>query len=98
MIESRMCVEVFQNKLAINIKKRGYIYPSKLHQSTLTTAAIDNLDHNLTSTSVKFIFQHADTSPQSATFRIYAKNIEEKKLELPNSYTEIRTTSACKSE
>ena len=47
---------------------------------------------------MKFIFQHADTSPQSSTFRIYAKNIEEKKLELPNSYTEIRTTSACKSE
>lgn len=78
MIDSRMCVEVFQNKLAISIKKRGYIYPSKLHQSTLTTAVIDNLDHNLTSTSVNSIFQHVDTSLQSATIRIDATNIEEK--------------------
>ena len=63
-------------------QEEGYVYPSQLHQNTFTIAAIDNLDHNLTSATAASsyhgvtisFFQHAVTSLQSASFRTDTKN------------------------
>ena len=98
---------IISKQVCNQYQEEEYVYPSQLHQNTFTIAVIDNLDHNFTfSTATSSyngatipFFQHAVTPLQCASFRTDTANKKEnKKLELPNSYIEIRPIPAYKPE
>lgn len=70
--------EKITKKLCQNFKDENLVCPPRLKHGLFTTAAIDNLDHNLSSTTAQTsfhgtgisIFQHADSeiSPNTANF------------------------------
>lgn len=70
--------EKITKKLCQNFKDENLVCPPRLKHGLFTTAAIDNLDHNLSSTTAPTsfhgtgisIFQHADSeiSPNTANF------------------------------
>ena len=48
------------NSVTAQFEKEGVVYPQKLRKDVFTTAAIDNIDHNLSSTTASDSF-HSTT-------------------------------------
>ena len=88
-IASQVCNEYLQ---------KGFVYPFNLHSGVFTTAAIDNIDHILTSTSALSsihwtgisIFQHPDKELPEIEFRFVTEKKSDLKIQLPTSYTDIQ--------
>ena len=75
----------------------GFVCPPTLNGNLFTSAAIDNIDHNLTSTTATSsihwtgisIFQHPDGAVEHKALNYRVKSDINDKLKLPHSYTDI---------
>ena len=84
----------------------GFVCPPTLHENLFTSAAIDNIDHNLTSTTATSsihwtgisIFQHPDGAVEHKALNYRVKSDINDKLKLPHSYTDIQPMKTGKPE
>ena len=90
-------------------RDKGFVCPPSLHNNVFTTAAIDNIDHNLSSTTAKStihwtgisIFQHPnETLEEKAPIKLTttSQSSSSIKLELPTEYLEINPIKPGKPE
>ena len=90
-------------------RDKGFVCPPSLHNNVFTTAAIDNIDHNLSSTTAKStihwtgisIFQHPnETLEEKAPIKLTTTSQSNStiKLELPTEYLEINPIKPGKPE
>ena len=95
------------NQVCMKYNSEGFGCPSELQYNLFTTSAIDNVDHNPTSSTAETsyhgttisVFQHADVPAIPKTFSIeHFTSGRSARLKLPESYTEIKPTRAGKPE
>ena len=95
------------NQVCSKYQESGMVCPSQLKDNIFTTAAIDNLDHNLTSATSQgsfhgttiSIFQHPSDPLPNPLFLLETSNTKRStRLSLPESFTELRPTAEPKSE
>ena len=97
------------SQICDDYQQKGFVCPPSLHSNIFTTAAIDNIDHNLSSTTAKStihwtgisIFQHPDEAlDEKPSFKLSdAHNSAKlKRLELPAAYIDIQPIKPAKPE
>ena len=96
------------NQLIRIYETEGMVCPSMLHRNVFTTGAIDNIDHNCTSTTANSsfhgtsisIFQHPSTPTiKLDSFKVDNSNeFHRSRYCLPTSYTDIKPTKGGKPE
>ena len=88
-------------------KAKGFVCPSFMVKNLFTTGAIDNIDHNLSSTSAKSsihwsgisIFQHPDIPTKENPMKFdFTDNSKASDVSLPSSYTNIKPMKVGKPE
>ena len=95
------------NQVCRKYNSDGFVCPSELQYNLFTTSAIDNVDHNPTSSTSETsfhgttisVFQHADVpvTPKMLSIEHFTSGRFER-LKLPKSYTEIKPTRGGKPE
>ena len=95
------------NQVCRKYNSEGFVCPSELQYNLFTTSAIDNVDHNPTSSTSETsfhgttisVFQHANVpvTAKMLSFEHFTSGRSER-LKLPESYTEIQPTRAGKPE
>ena len=98
-------LRIISNHVYVEYLERGIICPSQLQEHVFTTAATDNLDHNLTSATAQSSFhgttismlQYSAVPISFPPFRLNTTKAHRcTKLLLPESFTEIRPTPEVK--
>ena len=94
-------------QLCKQYKKDGIVCPPSLKYGIFTFCAIDNIDHNLSSSTAKksfhgtsiSIFQHPTVEEEYISFKLESRETYDQFVrELPSNYTEIMPTRDGKSE
>ena len=98
---------IISNQVCSDYQEKGFVSPKNLKDNIFTTAAIDNLDHNLTSVTAQksfhgttvSIFQHPSIPILPVLFRLETKNADRcSMLSLPESFTDIKPTPEIRAE
>ena len=95
------------NKVCARYESEGVVCPPTLKKTIFTTAAVDNIDHNPSSTTAQgafhgtgiSLFQHPGDNPGEERDAIITENVSTKRLSpLPEAYTSVQPVILPKAE
>ena len=99
--------QAISSQLCKQYKKDGIVCPPSLKYGIFTSCTIDNIDHNLSSSTAKksfhgtsiSIFQHPTVEEEYIPFKLESRETYDQFVrELPSNYTEIMPTRGGKAE